>query len=338
MYVKKVAVVGAGTMGADIAYNFAIANIPVVLRDIDSKILAKAQEHIRDVMKGRVAKGRLSTAEMEKRLEKIQFSTQDEDLLDVSLAIEAVPESLPLKQKVFQELDRLLPPLAILASNTSALSITEMANVTIRPERVAGMHFFYPAHTMRLVEVIAGTETDKDVTATLVRLSEELRKIPVVVHECPGFVVNRVLMASLAEVLRFKEEQHLSPQDIDGVVTTRKLSPMGPFVLADALGLDVAWDVSQILQKAYGERFNPGDELGALVRQHHLGVKTGQGFYSYQSSSKEPSLNAEPMNSEQQDELVIALAWPCLWKRPGFWKKGGLINSLSISLCEQGRV
>ncbi len=304
MYVKKVAVVGAGTMGADIAYNFAMANIPVVLRDVDSKILSKAQEHIWDLIQGRVAKGRLGSADAEKRFGQIQFSTQDDDLRDTSLAIEAVPESLQLKQQVFRELDRLLPPLAILASNTSALSISEMANATTRPERVAGMHFFYPAHTMKLVEIISGDETDQEVVTTLVRLSEELRKIPVVVQECPGFVVNRILMASLAEALRFKREKHLNPQDIDAVVSGRKLAPMGLFTLVDALGLDIAWDVAQILKRAYGDRFDPGTELGELVRQHHLGVKTGQGFYSYQSASQVKPPGPVSMSAEQQEELI----------------------------------
>ncbi len=332
MYVKKVAVVGAGTMGADIAYNFAMANIPVVLRDVDSKILDKAQEHIRALMQGRVAKGRLSAADMEKRLAQVQFSTQDEALLDVSLAIEAVPESLRLKQEVFRELDRLLPPLAILASNTSALAITEMANVTTRPERVAGMHFFYPAHTMKLVEIIAGDETDPEATATLVRLSEELRKIPVLVQECPGFVVNRILMAALTEVLRFKQENHLSPQDIDRVVTARKLAPMGLFVLADALGLDIAWEVSQILEKAYGDRFNPGTELGELVRQHHLGIKTGQGFYPYQSPPSNAIPNSTPMSPEQQEELANRFSLAIFCEATRLWEEGRA-NQKSIDIA-----
>ncbi|OLZ11121.1 3-hydroxyacyl-CoA dehydrogenase [Sulfobacillus thermosulfidooxidans] len=304
MYVKKVAVVGAGTMGADIAYSLAMANIPVVLRDVDENALQRAQEHIRHVMQGRIDKGRLSPPEAEKRFAQIRFSAQDKDLYDVSVAIEAVPEKMALKQQVFRELDRILPPLAILASNTSALSISEMANATTRPERVAGMHFFYPAHTMKLVEIIAGDSTDQDVLDTLTRLSEELRKIPVVVKECPGFVVNRILTASMAEVMRFKAAHHVSAHDIDAVITKNHLAPMGPFVLADALGLDIAWDVANTLQKAYGDRFYPGPELGELVQQHHLGVKTGQGFYSYTTPEANVSLKSAPFTPEQEHDLI----------------------------------
>ncbi|WP_242848317.1 3-hydroxyacyl-CoA dehydrogenase [Sulfobacillus thermosulfidooxidans] len=300
---KKVAVVGAGTMGADIAYSLAMANIPVVLRDVDENALQRAQEHIRNVIESRIAKGRLSPKDAEIRFAQIRFSSQDKDLYDVSVAIEAVPEKMALKQQVFRELDRILPPLAILASNTSALSISEMANATTRPERVAGMHFFYPAHTMKLVEIIAGENTDQDVLDTLTRLSEELRKIPVVVKECPGFVVNRILTASMAEVMRFKAEHHVSAHDIDAVITKNHLAPMGPFVLADALGLDIAWDVAQTLQKAYGDRFYPGPELGELVQQHHLGVKTGQGFYSYTTPEAAASATSS-LTPEQEQDLI----------------------------------
>lgn len=284
MYVKKVAVIGAGTMGADIAYTVAMANIPVVLRDVDEKALERAKSHIQKLLDGRVAKGRLSGPDAAQRMSQIVFSADASALKDVSVAIEAVPEKMALKQKVFQELDRLLPPLAILATNTSALSVTEMASVTSRPTRVAGMHFFYPAHMMKLVEIIAGEQTDKDVLDTLSRLSEEIRKIPVAVKECPGFVVNRVLTASMAEVMRFKVEYGYSAEEIDQTIVKHHVAPLGPFVLADALGLDIAWDVAETLQAAYGDRFDPGPELPALVAAHHLGVKTGQGFYPYSRS------------------------------------------------------
>lgn len=284
MYVKKVAVIGAGTMGADIAYTLALTNIPVVLRDVDDSALKRAQEHIQGLFAQRVAKGRLTAPDADQRFARIVFSGDPAALQDVSVAIEAVPEKMALKQKVFQELDRLLPPLAILATNTSALSVTEMARVTSRPERVAGMHFFYPAHMMKLVEIIAGSDTEPDVLKTLSRLSEEIRKIPVVVKECPGFVVNRVLTASMAEVMRFKAEYGYSAQEIDDVIVRHQIAPLGPFTLADALGLDIAWDVAQTLQAAYGDRFDPGPELPQLVEEGHLGVKTGQGFYTHNRS------------------------------------------------------
>ncbi len=281
MYVKKVAVIGSGTMGADIAYTMAMANIPVVLRDVDEAALGRAKHHIEGLLQGRVAKGRLTVSDAALRMNQVVFSADPQALRDVSVAIEAVPEKLAIKRQVFRELDRLLPPLAIIATNTSALSVTEMANMTGRPSRVAGMHFFYPAHIMKLVEIIAGEQSDKEVLDTLSRLSEEIRKIPVAVKECPGFVVNRILTASMTEIMRFKAEHGVSAQDIDQAIVNHQVAPMGPFVLADALGLDIAWDVAQTLQAAYGDRFEPGPELPKLVADHHLGVKTGQGFYQY---------------------------------------------------------
>ncbi len=281
MYIKKVAVIGAGTMGADICYSIATAGIPVVLRDVSEDVLTRARQHIQELFDGRVARNKMSAADALDRMSFIVFSSNLDDMKDVTVAIEAVTEKMKVKQAVFRELDQILAPMALIVSNTSALSITELAQATRRPERVAGMHFFYPAHMMKLVEVIAGEKTSDETLYTVMRLAEEIRKIPVKVKECPGFVVNRVLMASMAEVLRFKEERGIDAATIDQVVTKNKIAPMGPFMLADALGLDVAYEVAQTLYQTLGERFKPSDELKQLVLQGHLGVKTGQGFYSY---------------------------------------------------------
>ena len=281
MYIKKVAVIGSGTMGSDIAYVVASAGIPVVVKDVDESALVRSEEHISDLFQARVGKGRLAPGDAESLKALIHYTTHDEDLASVSLAIEAVSENMRVKKRVFQDLDRVLGPLAIIVSNTSALSITELATVTGRPGRVAGFHFFFPAHMMKLIEVISGKETEKDTVDTLRRFAEEIRKIPVSVKECPGFVVNRVLMASMAEVLRFQHETGVPYEEIDQAVTKARLAPMGPFVLADALGLDVALEVARTLSQAYGERFSPGPQLEALVAQGHRGLKTKQGFYSY---------------------------------------------------------
>ncbi len=281
MYIKKVAVVGAGTMGADICYTIAMAGIPVVLRDVSREQLDHARQHIQELFQGRVARNKMSVGDVEDRMSFITFSGDLHDLESVTLAIEAVTEKLAVKKAVFRELDLVLPPLSMIVSNTSALSISHLATVTSRPTRVAGMHFFYPAHMMKLVEVIAGHQTSTETVEAVVRLSEEIRKIPVKVKECPGFVVNRILMASMAEVLRFKEEHRLDAASIDQVVTQNKIAPMGPFMLADALGLDVALEVANTLHKALGDRFRPSSELEQLVAEGHLGMKTGQGFYSY---------------------------------------------------------
>lgn len=281
MYIKKVAVVGAGTMGADIAYVIATAGIPVVVKDVAEEPLQNARAHIDDLFKTRVARGRMSAEDAAQRKDLVTYTTEVDALREVSLAIEAVSEQMSIKKKVFRELDQVLSPIAIIASNTSALSISELAEVTGRAERVAGFHFFFPAHMMKLIEVISGEHTSKETLETLRRFAEEIRKIPVSVKECPGFVVNRVLMASMAEVLRFQDETGIPYADIDQAVMRAKLAPMGPFVLADALGLDVALEVAQTLTQAYGDRFNPGPQLQALVNDGHLGLKSGQGFYSY---------------------------------------------------------
>ncbi len=281
MYVKKVAVVGAGTMGADICYTIATRGIPVVLRDVDEAQLNRAKHHIEELFEGRVGTKKITAEDAADRLSFITFSSHLEDLQGVTVAIEAVTEQMRVKEAVFLELDRVLSPMALIVSNTSALSISHLAALTGRPDRVAGMHFFYPAHMMKLVEVIAGEHSSRETLDTVRGLAEEIRKIPVRVKECPGFVVNRVLMASMAEVLRFKEEHGLQAAEIDQVITESKLAPMGPFVLADALGLDVAYKVAEHLTQELGDRFRPSPELKTLVAEGHLGMKTGRGFYSY---------------------------------------------------------
>jgi len=268
-------------MGADIAYVIANAGIPVIIKDVAEDALDKAKVHVADLFQTRIARGRMTPDDALNRQGYMTFTTKNDDLRDVSLAIEAVSENMQVKKRVFQELDQVLPVLAIIASNTSALSITELAAVTSRPERVAGFHFFFPAHMMKLIEVISGNQTSGETLDTLRRFAEEIRKIPVSVKECAGFVVNRVLMASMAEVLRFQDETGVPYQEIDQAVTRAKAAPMGPFVLGDALGLDVALEVAQTLTEAYGDRFKPGPQLEALVSQGHLGLKSGQGFYSY---------------------------------------------------------
>lgn len=195
---EKVGIVGAGTMGAGIAYNFVRANIPVVITDVDAVQRSRCRAYIVNLLEREVARGRLAPHEVESRLLSLTVTDNATELSRVDLAIESVPERLNLKTSVLQELDCILPPISLIATNTSALSITALARATGRPERIAGFHFFYPAHTMRLVEVVAGKDTSSETLETLGHLSEEIRKYPVMVRECPGFVVNRVLMRALA--------------------------------------------------------------------------------------------------------------------------------------------
>lgn len=282
MYIKKVGVVGAGTMGSDIAFVVASAGIPVVIKDVSGSVLDNSRKHIEQLFQGRVKKGRMTEEDAQGHLARMTWTASDDGLADVSLGIEAVPEQRAIKEAVFRELDQILPPLSMIVTNTSALSVHMLSKVTSRPSRIAGLHFFYPAHQMKLVEIIRGPETSQETVETLMRFSEEIRKISVVVQDRPGFVVNRVLMAAMAEVLRFREETGIRPEEIDQVITSRGLAPMGPFVLADALGLDVVWEVSKTLVEAYGDRFEVGGEVERLVRDRCFGQKSGQGFYSYQ--------------------------------------------------------
>lgn len=289
MYVESVGVVGGGTMGGDIATVFLLAGIPTVVRDVNAVQIEKVRRHVEGRFRERVSRGRLTPQEGERRLGALRLTTGWEPFADVDLAIEAVPENISVKCAVLSELDRVLPPLSLLASNTSALSITAMGRATNRPERVAGFHFFFPATVMRLIEIVCGEDTDRDTVLTLVRVAEEIHKLPVRVRECPGFVVNRVLMRSLSEVFRFQEATGVAPAAIDRAVVEAHAAPMGPFQLCDALGLDVALDVSQTLEHSYGERFHLGALITDRVKAKHLGQKTGAGFYDGTTPDPDPT-------------------------------------------------
>lgn len=303
MYIFKAGVVGAGTMGAEIAQVIGFSGLPVVLKDVDGAALARGMERARAIYQRRVERGRMTPQEMASRLDLITPTLDYADFHDVDLVIEAVPERLPLKLAVFRDLDRFTPPTAILASNTSALSISAMAAATGRPHRVVGLHFFNPASVMKLVEVVAGRETSSETLDTAIAFAESLRKLPVRVRECPGFLVNRVLLAAMAEVLRYQEEAGADPARVDAVLHARAGVPMGPFTLADMLGLDVVLDVAETLEAAYGERMRPTRWLRDLVAAGHLGVKTGRGFYAY-TETGEAVADRSSGGVPDEDDLV----------------------------------
>lgn len=281
MYIFKAAVVGAGTMGGEIAQVISWSGLPVVLKDIDQAFLDRGMDRARSIYRRRVDRGKMTPSEADAKLALITPTLDYGALADADLVIEAVPEKMAIKQKVFAELDAICQSTAILASNTSALSISEMAAATKRPDRVVGIHFFFPASVMKLVEVIAGKATSEETMDTAVEFVEGLRKIPVRVKECAGFLVNRVLLAAMRQALAFHEETGQTPPDIDAAIKEGGGVPMGPFTLADTLGLDIVLEVCRTLQAAYGDRFAPTPSLEKLVADKKLGEKTGQGFYQY---------------------------------------------------------
>ncbi|MEA2211516.1 MAG: hypothetical protein QOF83_1464 [Solirubrobacteraceae bacterium] len=281
MFVFKAAVVGAGTMGGEIAQAIASADIPVVLKDVDQKFIDQGLARARSLWADRVKAGKLEPAELERKLALITATTGYENFGDVDFVIEAVPERMELKQTVFAELDDVTPGHAVLATNTSALSVTEMGEATSRPDKVVGFHFFYPASVMRLIEVVEGEDTSVDTAQAAVNFAQAIRKTPIRCGEAPGFVVNRILNSSVSELWRHQEETGMAIPELDRLVAESKAAPMGPFYLVDLLGLDTVLHVAEHLQESFGERFHVHQEMRALVAAGHLGAKTGKGFYEH---------------------------------------------------------
>jgi 3-hydroxyacyl-CoA dehydrogenase len=281
MFVFKAGVVGAGTMGGEIAAAVASAGIPVILKDVEDACVETGLAKARSLWQRLVDAGKLDAAGFEQRLDLITGTTDYDGFGDVDFVIEAVPERIDIKQAVFAELDAVAPGHAILASNTSALSISELAEVTTREDKVVGFHFFYPASVMRLIEVIEGVYTSPETTQAAINFAQAIKKSPIRCQEAPGFVVNRILNASVSELWRHQEETGTEPAEIDRIVAESKAAPTGPFYLADLLGLDTVLHVAEHLQACYGERFYVHDGMRALVGEGNLGVKTGRGFYEH---------------------------------------------------------
>ena len=289
MYIFKAAVVGAGTMGGEIAQVISYSGLPVVLKDIDQEMLDRGMAKARSIYQRRVDKGKMTPGEMESKMDLITPTLTYEGFEDVDIVIEAVPEKMEIKKKVFQELDEVCPEQAIFASNTSALSISEMAAATKRPHKVIGMHFFNPASVMKLVEVIPGLDTSQETVDDVVMFAESLRKIPVVVQECPGFLVNRLLMPSLNEATKALEGGAATATEIDQAVVEWGM-PMGPFTLMDMLGIDICGHVGEYLYSEYGERMSPAPLFMKLIEAGRLGEKVGKGFYDHPGGESEEVL------------------------------------------------
>ena len=280
MYIFKAAVVGAGTMGGEIAQVITYSGLPVVMKDIDQGMLDQGMEKIRAVYQRRVDKGKMSAGDMQAKLDLVTPTLTYDEFGDVDIVIEAVPEKMAIKQAVFKELEGVCPEETIFASNTSALSISEMGAATGKPQKMIGMHFFNPAHVMKLVEVIPGLDTSQETVDDVVMFAESLRKIPVVVQECPGFLVNRLLMPYLNEATKALEEGAASATEIDQAVAAWGM-PMGPFTLMDMLGIDVCGHVGDYLYAEYGERMSPAPLFAKLLEAGRLGEKSGAGFYDH---------------------------------------------------------
>ncbi len=281
---KKVAIVGSGAMGHGIAELLAMTGYEVVMIDISDELLQKGKEKIKWSLDKFVEKKRIRKEDADAALARISTTTSYEQAgKDMDLAIEAVPENMDLKRKVFSTLDSAAPPNAILASNTSTLSITEMGKATKRPNKVAGMHFFNPPIMMALIEVIKGDSTSQETVNTLAELAKKLGKTPIVVRrDVRGFIVNRVLGAVFNEAFWAYQRKEATMEGIDASVKYTGGFPMGWFELADFVGLDIAYDVGNILHQAYGERFKPCAEvIDPLIKEKKFGQKTGVGFYDW---------------------------------------------------------
>jgi 3-hydroxyacyl-CoA dehydrogenase len=289
MWIFKAGVVGAGAMGGGIAQVITYAGLPVVVKDIDEAQIEAARQHVAKIYQSRIDKGKMTAGQVQEKLDLIEYTLDYEAFADVDIVIEAVPEVMKVKQQVFKELNEACPPDTIFASNTSALSITEMGQASGRPHKVIGMHFFNPAHVMKLVEIIPGAETDQDTIDTVEQFTQELRKIPVIVQECPGFLVNRLLMPYLNEATLALEEGAASAQEIDEAMGRGGFGwPMGPFFLMDMLGIDVCAHVGEYLASEYGDRIKQAKLFPRLVEAGRLGEKAGAGFYLYGAADAPP--------------------------------------------------
>jgi 3-hydroxyacyl-CoA dehydrogenase len=289
MFVFKAGVVGAGVMGGEIAQVIAASGTPVVLKDVDQKFVDAGLKKAREVSEGQAAKlvkkGKISedeaSAQAERTLALITGTTSYDEFGDVDFVIEAVPEKMEIKHAVFAELDAATPGHAILASNTSGLSITEIGDATNRPDKVVGFHFFWPASYMRLVEVIEGEDTSPETAQAAANFAQAIKKTAVRCHECPGFVVNRILVSTASEIWRYQDETGIAAEEIDAFITEKAQMPMGPFRVADMAGLDTVVKVARDMHEAYGDRFYVHRGMQDMVERGELGAKSGKGFYEH---------------------------------------------------------
>lgn len=279
---KKVFILGAGTMGSGIAQAFAAKGYEVIIRDIKDEFVQGGLNKINKSLSKRVSKGKMTEEDKETILKRVSGTTDMNLAEDCDLVVEAAIENMDIKKQIFSQLDEVCKPETILASNTSSLSITEIASATKRADRVIGMHFFNPAPVMKLVEVIKGMSTSEETLNKVKEIAKEIGKDPVEVAEAPGFVVNRILIPMINEAIGIYSEGIASIEDIDKAMMLGANHPMGPLALGDLIGLDVCLAIMDILYKETGDsKYRANPLLRKYVRAGYLGRKSGKGFYNY---------------------------------------------------------
>ena len=292
---KNITVIGAGTMGNGIAHVFAQNGFQVSLVDISENALQKALSSISNNLDRMLAKEKISQQTKVATLNSIQtFTELKKGIINADLVIEAATENLALKKKIFSQIDELAPASSILATNTSSISITEIASVTNRPEMVIGMHFMNPVPIMKLIEVIRGYSTSDEVTHKIMGLSKTLGKVPVEVNDYPGFIANRILMPMINEAIYSLYEGVAGVYEIDTVMKLGMAHPMGPLQLADFIGLDVCLSILRVLFDGFGNpKYAPCPLLVNMVMAGKLGIKSGEGFYDYSASKKAETVSSQ---------------------------------------------
>jgi 3-hydroxybutyryl-CoA dehydrogenase len=329
---RIVGVVGAGIMGSEIAWTAAAAGCEVVLLDADPAALERGVAHAASIGERRVGRGRMGADEAAAAAGRIRATAEAAELGACDVAIEAVPEVMDIKREVFARLDAALRPEALLASNTSGLSITALAATTSRPDRVVGLHFFNPASVMRLVEVIRGEATSEATMEAAEALARDLGKVPVRVRECPGFLVNRILVRAMAEAYRQSLATGADMAAADRAVVEDGPAPMGPFALGDLIGLDTMDHIRRDLEEAYGDRFADGGAIAGRVAAGRLGAKSGGGFHegrapeaeadapghavaeSYYAGARDEARRCVDEGIAAEEDVGTAMRFGCGWE------------------------
>ncbi len=309
MDVKKIVVVGAGLMGSGIAYISAWNGLEVKMVDIKEEFIEKGMERIRtDVMTG-IDKGKMTMSEAEGLMGRLSATTNlEEAVKDADLVIEAIFENMKVKKEVFGKVDAAAPAHTVIASNTSSLSIDELATATKRPDKVVGMHYFSPVAAMKLVEVIIGEKTSEETITAAIAVAEKQGKQIVKAKNSPGFIVNRILMPVLRESILLYEQGVATKEEIDVAMTAKAKFPAGPFMLGDFVGLDIAFNAMSTLYRELGDCFKPPETLEKLVESGHIGTKSKKGFYEYGGAQEEP----DPPKGVDTDWLVTRITMPVI--------------------------